>query len=186
MAILQRQVTLEEFLKLPEDKPALEFEDGMVTQKVSPKGQHSTLQSSIVKRVDSFALPRKLAMSFPELRSTFAGRSPVPDVSVYVWERIPFNDAGEVANDFYEPPDIAFEIVSPEQSVNALIRRCTWYVENGVRVALLIDPVDKSVVVFVFGQALRYLHGEDRIDLDDVLPGFELTVAELFSSLKVR
>ena len=36
MAIPEQRITLEEFLQLPEEKPALEFEDGMVTQKVPP------------------------------------------------------------------------------------------------------------------------------------------------------
>jgi hypothetical protein len=37
-------MTLVEFLALPEEEPALEFADGRVEQKVSPKGKHSGLQ----------------------------------------------------------------------------------------------------------------------------------------------
>ena len=62
--------------------------------------------------------------AFTELRATFGGHSYVPDVSVYLWERVPLDARGRVANDFVEPPDV--EIVSPEQSVNALVRRCVW------------------------------------------------------------
>jgi hypothetical protein len=36
MAITQRRLTLEEFLKLPEEKPYLELIDGVVRQKVAP------------------------------------------------------------------------------------------------------------------------------------------------------
>ena len=36
MAVSQQQITLEEFLALPEQKPALEYFDGEVTQKVPP------------------------------------------------------------------------------------------------------------------------------------------------------
>ncbi|MBI2942387.1 MAG: Uma2 family endonuclease, partial [Chloroflexi bacterium] len=144
MVISERQLTIEEFLRLPEDEPALEFEDGRVIQKVSPKGQHSRLQAGLVELFDRFGRPRKLATAFPELRATFAGRSYVPDVAVYRWERIPRTPSGKVANDFFEPPDIVVEIVSPEQSVNALVRRCLWYGDHGVRVALLVDPQDES------------------------------------------
>jgi Uma2 family endonuclease len=185
MAISQRQ-TLEQFLALPEEKPALEYEDGRVTQKVSPQGKHSRLQSGVVDRFNRFTEPRQLAIAFPELRTTFAGYSRVPDVSVYLWERIPVDESAKVADVFREPPDIAVEIVSPGQSVNALVRRCLWYVGHGVQAALLLDPADESVLLIRPDRTTTGLHGPDRIDLQDVLPGFHLTVQDLFDSLTIR
>ena len=186
MAIAEQRFSLEEFLKLPEQEPALEFEDEVITQKVSPKGQHSGLQGEFVELVNRFTRPRKLARAFPELRATFAGRSYVPEIAVYVWDRIPRTPTGELANDFFEPPDIAVEIVSPEQSVNALVRRCLWYVEHGVRVALLVDPADRSVLVFRQDAKPVVLTGADRLDLGDLLPGFELSVEELYAALRME
>jgi Uma2 family endonuclease len=110
----------------------------------------------------------------------------VPDVAVYRWERIPLTPAGELVEDFDIAPDIAIEIVSPEQSVNYLMRRCLWYVANGVRIALLIDPKDRSVLLFRPGVQPVALANRDAIDLTDVLPGFQLSVSELFRSLKLK
>ena len=186
MAVTARGLTLEEFLKLPEAEPALEFVNGSVIQKVSPKGQHSWLQVELVQRVNQFAWPQRRARAFPELRTSFAGASYVPDVAIYREDRLPYDDQGRVANDFREPPDVAIEIVSPEQSVNALVRRCLWYVANGVGVALLVDPSDESVLSFRPGQAPQPLAGADPIDLNEVLPGFALTVRELLESLRLR
>ena len=185
MAVIDRPMTLDEFLKLPEKKPALEFEDGRVTQKASPKGRHSLLQFTLAAYLNGFAKPRKLAVAFPELRSTYAGQSLVPDVSVYRWDRIPRTEAGIVADDFWEPPDIAIEIVSPQQSVNRLVRRCIRFNEDGVRIALLVDPRDESVMDFRSGALPRGLRGDDPIDLTEIAPGFQLTVRELFDSLKL-
>jgi Uma2 family endonuclease len=184
--ITQNRVSLEQFLKLPEQEPALEFADGVISQKVSPKGRHSILQAQFVLRIDHFARPLKLALAFPELRTSFAGASRVSDVAVYRWERIPVDAAGRVVDDFLIPPDIAIEIVSPEQSVNALVRRCLWYVANGVAIALLVDPSDESVLVFRPNQAPVPLRGAEPIDLAEVLPGFQLTVQELFDSLTLQ
>jgi Uma2 family endonuclease len=77
-------------------------------------------------------------------------------------------------------------IVSPGQSVNALVRRCLWYVEHGVQAALLLDPADESVLLIRPDRTTTGLHGPDRIDLQDVLPGFHLTVQDLFDSLTIR
>ena len=65
-------------------------------------------------------------MAFPELRVIFGGAAYVPDVSVFRLEHIPRTPEGDVANVFEVAPDIAIEIVSPEQSTNALVRRCVW------------------------------------------------------------
>lgn len=133
MAVMQQQLTLEEFLKLPEEKPALEFEEGRIIQKVSPKARHSAVQLRLCELFNGVTRRRRLALAFPALRATFGGRSYVPDVSVIRWDRLPRAPDGTIADDFVAPPDIAVEIVSPEQGVNTLVRRCIWYVENGVR-----------------------------------------------------
>lgn len=185
MATAPTLLTLDEFLELPEKKPALEYEEGRVAQKVSPKGKHSRLQVSVASGFNGFAEPRRLALAFTELRTTFAGQSRVPDVAVYRWDRIPRTATGEVADEFREAPDLVVEIVSSGQSVNALIRRCIWYVAHGVLIALLVDPKDRSISLFRPNALPVSLRGDDRIPLGDVLPGLELTVDDIFRSLQL-
>ncbi len=185
MAISQR-LTLEEFLQLPEQEPALEYMDRVVTQKVSPKHKHGRLQSKFVELLNRLGEPLQLAMAFTETRVTFGRWSPVPDVILYRWDRIPYDADGTLLDDSPEPPDLAVEIVSPEQSVAELRRKCAWYVANGVGIALLLDPRDESILDFRPGLAPRKLGPDERIDLDAVLPGFALTPRELFASLRRR
>lgn len=83
MAISQKGLTLDEFLAWPEAKPALELIEGVAAQKVSPNLHHGALQYEAAELFNRFGRPRKLARAFPELRTSFAGSSPVLDVSVY-------------------------------------------------------------------------------------------------------
>jgi len=178
-----RRMTLDEFLALPETKPALEYVAGRVTQKVAPQGQHVLLQLNLANRVNAFTQPRRIALALPELRTTYAGLSRVPDVAIYLWHRVPRMAIGRIANRFTEPPDVAVEIVSPDQAATDLFDKCIWYVKNGVKIALIADP-DRDIVLRFRPDALPdVLRGDDRIDLDEVLPCFELTVAQLFGSL---
>lgn len=179
------RMTLDEFLALSEEEPALEFENGMVTQKVSPKGRHSRLQTWAVGQFNMRIESRKLGLAFTELRATFAGMSRVPDVSVYRWDRIPRDAQGRVADDFTEPPDIAIEIVSPGQSVNRLVRRCLSFVDAGVLVAVLVDPGDESIIVVRPGREPIGLTAGDTLDLSDIIPDLRLDVAALFESLRL-
>ena len=183
MAISERAMTLEEFLALPEAEPALEFWDGLARQKVSPQGQHGILQFRFAEQLNHVVEPRQLGQVFTETRFTCGGRAPVPDISFYVPDRVPLLPSGEVSNDILEPPDLAVEIASPGQSLVELFRKCLWYAEHGVRITLLVAPDDRAVIAFRPGVPPLVLQGADRIDLDEILPGFELTVAGLFELL---
>ncbi|MDP8922621.1 MAG: Uma2 family endonuclease [Chloroflexota bacterium] len=178
-------MSLEQFLELPERKPYLEYEDGVVTQKVSPKGKHSRLQWVLSSFINRLTEPTKLALAFPELRTRFGGRSVVPDVAVYRWGKIPRGPDGEVANDFTTPPDVAIEILSPRQNVTRLVARCVWYVADGVQAALLVDEKDRIVLAFRPDRPPLALRGGDRIPLGDLLPGLDLTVRQVFDTLKL-
>jgi Uma2 family endonuclease len=186
MAITERRLTLEEFLRLPEEEPPLEYLDGRVTQKVSPQGKHGVLEFGFAALINGYAIPRRLARAIPELRTTFGGGSPVPDIAVYRWDRVPVDPDGTVANVFREPPDIAIEIVSPGQSLRELIEKCRWFVDHGVPIALLVHPERRWVRTFRLGAPPELLRGDDRIDLDEVLADFELTVDALFETLYHR
>src|SRR5579864_252313 len=105
---------------------------------------------------------------------------------VFAWGRIPRTDEGEVANMFDSPPDIAIDIASPEQLTNWLVRRCLSYVDKDVSIALLVNPADRSVARFERDQTAHVLRDEDAIEFGTVLPGFSLTVADLFSALRLE
>ena len=49
MVMTLQGLTLEQFLTLPEQQPALEYFQGRVTQKGAPLGEHSALQSECVE-----------------------------------------------------------------------------------------------------------------------------------------
>ena len=186
MAIAQTPLTLEQFLALPEDEPALEFECGRVIQKVAPQAYHSVIQVVLVERINRLVAPQKRAFAFTELRTTFEQRSYVPDIAVYRWARIPVDEHGRVVQRFTTVPDVAIEIASPGQSTNFLTRRCIWYAANGALAAVLVDPQDESVVVFRPGQTPESLQRGDHLNLPDLDPELSISLDELFDSLKFQ
>jgi Uma2 family endonuclease len=71
MAIARQRLSLETFLQLPEQKPALEYLDGVVTQTMSPKGPHGRLEGEFYLRFELFNRPDRRAWVFCELRTTY-------------------------------------------------------------------------------------------------------------------
>jgi len=175
-------MTLEAFLSLPTVKPNLEYTDGPVTQKVAGRPTRGSLLGLLACSFNDIAGPLRLGLAFLGTRFVTPTWAPVPDVSYYRREHIK-RDGNRPPSDFFETPDLAVEIASPEQSVTKLIEKCLRYVAVGIAVKLLVDPDQETVLAFRPEQPLRVLQGGDRIDLDDVLPGFELTVSEMFSTL---
>lgn len=177
-------LTLEEFLKLPETKPASEYINGEIIQKPMPKGRHSRLQGKLCAAVNQVAEDQRIAYGFPELRCSFGGRSIIPDVAVFQWARIPFTVDDEVPDNFELPPDWTIEILSPEQKTNKVIGNILQCLNYGCRLGWFVDPDDLSILVFLPEQQPVLLQGNDPLP---VLPEIELvlTVNQVFGWLKM-
>ncbi len=176
--------SLEEFLKLPETKPSLEYINGKIAQKPMPKGKHSRLQLRLCNSINENAESQKIAYAFPELRCSFGTCSIVPDIAVFKWSRIPFDADGEVPNDFLLHPDWTIEILSLEQSSNRVIGNILYCLQHGCQLGWLIDPADRSILVFRAGQQPELLQGSDRPSVLEHIH-LELTVDTIFSWLKM-
>lgn len=177
-------ITLEEFLKLPETKPASEYIDSEIIQKPMPKTRHSRLQGKLIGAVNGVTEERRIAYAFPELRCTFGGRSIVPDIAVLRWEHIEFDQNGEPVDDVLVAPDWTIEILSPDQSSNRVAGNILHCLKYGCLLGWLIDPSDRSILVFQPKQQPELLHGTDNLL---ILNGIELqlTVEQVFAWLKM-
>jgi Uma2 family endonuclease len=179
-----KPLTLEEFLQLPDTKPASEYIDGKIIQKPMPQGEHSVIQTELCPTINGVLKPKKIARAFSELRCTFGGRSIVPDVSVFVWDRIPRKENGGVANAFNLAPDWTIEILSPDQSQIKVTKNILHCLHHGTQLGWLIDPKDQTVLVFIPDQ-LPQVFDEPQQQL--IVPNFavdlQLSVGELFGWL---
>ncbi|MBE9126000.1 MULTISPECIES: Uma2 family endonuclease [unclassified Coleofasciculus] len=185
MTTTTKPLTLTEFLKLPETKPAREFINGQIYQKPMPQGKHSTLQIRLTDTINEAGFQKKIAYAFPELRCTFGGRSIVPDVAVFQWDKIPFDADGEVANVFERSPDWTIEILSPDQSQTKVIDNILFCLRHQTSLGWLIDPDEKAVLCFQPNQLPEIKRQlEDSLPVPDFLD-LRLTVGQVFSWLKL-
>ncbi|TVP68650.1 MAG: Uma2 family endonuclease [Leptolyngbya sp. LCM1.Bin17] len=181
-----KTITLAEFLQQPETKPAREYIDGQIIQKPMPQGQHSTIQGELVTAINAVTKPGNIAWAFPELRCTFGGRSIIPDVSVFRWQRLPTNDDGTIANTFSAPPDWTIEILSPEQSSTRVVSNILHCLNHGGLGGWLIDPNENLVQVYLPNQLPASLEETDNeLTMTGLAPTLILTVGQVFGWLRV-
>jgi Uma2 family endonuclease len=182
--ISSKSLTLEEFLKLPETKPASEYINGEIIHKPMPKTRHSRLQGKLTSTINEVVEEQRIAYAFPELRCTFGGRSIVPDVAVLRWNRIEFNDDGEPVDDVLIAPDWAIEILSPEQSSNRVTGNILHCLKHGSQIGWLIDPDDRSVLIFLPNQQPELCQGSEGLAVLDGVD-LQLTAEQIFGWLRM-
>jgi Uma2 family endonuclease len=182
--IKPRILTLEEFLTLPETKPASEYIDGQIIQKPMPKGKHSAIQTELATAINVILKPRRIARAFSELRCTFGERSIVPDVSVFVGSRIPRDENGEIADAFQMQPDWVIEILSPEQSQTKVTKNILHCLDHGTEIGWLIDPAEQTVLIYLPKQQTMIFDEPEQLLLVPAFAGeLKLSVGEIFSWL---
>jgi Uma2 family endonuclease len=177
-----KSITIEEFLQLPETKPASEFINAEIIQKPIPQGEHSQLQIDLCETINQIAKPQKIAKAFPELRCVFGGLAIIPDITVFRWERIPRLPSGRIANRFETYPNWVIEILSPDQKYKQVLAKLLHCAEYGTELGWLLDPEDESTLVVDSDRRVRELKNSDHLP---VLAGIllELNVQEVFSWL---
>lgn len=143
-----KPISLDEFLALPETKPASEYINGKIIQKPMPQGKHSSIQTEL-SAIINFALKRqRVARAFSELRCTFGERSIIPDIVVFAWSNIVRDENGEIANAFRVAPDWTIEILSPDQSQTKVTKNILHCLDHGSEMGWLIDPDEKTILVY--------------------------------------
>nr|WP_249214026.1 MULTISPECIES: Uma2 family endonuclease [unclassified Synechocystis] len=180
---VKQPLTLEEFLAEPETKPHSEYIDGTIEQKPMPQGEHSLIQTLLSSKINGFGQPGKVALALTELRCNIDGRSFVPDISVFTWNRIPKTEKGRIANRVDTYPDWIIEILSPEQSTNKVIKKIMFCLQAGTQLAWLIDPKDESVLIFKPQQFPEIKSDEDQLTALEQLSELNLSAEELFGWL---
>jgi Uma2 family endonuclease len=173
---VQSRLSLEDFLLLPETKPASEYINGEIQQKFMPQGEHSRIQYKLCEVINQITESEKIACAFPELRCTFGGRSIVSDVAVFRWSRVIITEKGRIANRFNICPDWCIEILSPEQSQTKVLDNLLHCSENGSELGWLIDPEEETVLIVRENQRVKLLRN------DAVLP----VLKDIDLSLKVE
>lgn len=101
-----------------------------------------------------------------------------PDIGFVTIERAPQPLPPE-----YVPyaPDLAVEIISPNDKADDVQRKVLDYLNYGVRLVWVIYPDTRTIVVHTPAGS-RMLGQDDMLDGGDVLPGFSLLVRNIFPS----
>lgn len=176
-------LTVKEFMALPEppDGSLQELVRGRVVIMPSPKGRHGFVCLAIGTELRNFVRPRALGFVASNDSGTILERNPDtvrgPDVAFYSIRRVP-----ELPDGYFEvPPDIAVEVLSPDDLTSKVQSKVKQYLRAGVPIVWVVDPEEQTVAIYTPNLPVRFLDVNDQLDGGDVLPGFQCPVINLFT-----
>ncbi|GAC1421352.1 MAG: hypothetical protein NVSMB64_30170 [Candidatus Velthaea sp.] len=167
-------------LGIPDVKPAIELYHGVQRRKVSPQFTHARLQMRCAAMLDRWARGRGRVGTewrFYFIERAAAPSSLVPDVAYLSFERLPYH-ADAQAEKPQIAPDIAIEILSPDERADHVREKIALYLEFGTAHVLVVDASSTSIQLFRAGNAPRTFRLGDTVRTAD---GFALDVSALFA-----
>jgi Uma2 family endonuclease len=144
------------------------FEHGRITIK---------LTGPVVNHVEAHGLGTVVAAETGFLLAHDPDTVRAPDIAFVRAARGPGPERGY----FPGAPDLAVEVLSPDDRPGYVREKVAEWLEAGARTVWVVDPRTRTVAVHAPAEDPRVRGESDTLDGGDVLPGFTLAVRDLFS-----
>lgn len=78
-------------------------------------------------------------------------------------------------------PDLVVEADTSKENFTKLRRKAAYYLENGAQMVWLVFPEKRIIEIYTADGNLQILTEADELSGGDLLPGFKISVADLFA-----
>jgi Uma2 family endonuclease len=179
--VAERTYTPEDLLTML-DRKKYELVDGHLVER-----HMSRLSSWVAGRlhrfIDIFVEEQQLGWAWPSDQGYVCfPNSPrklrFPDVSYVSKRRLP--DGLTSDGYIYIPPDLAVEVVSPNDSAYEVVSKVVQYLDAGVALVWVIYPEARAAQVYRRDGSGNLLRDDGELSGEDVLPGFRCRLAAIF------
>jgi Uma2 family endonuclease len=167
--------TEDDLLATPQDGRKYELVDGAIV--VSPAGsRHGNVALRLGGRLIAFVEEHHLGHAFDSSTGFRlpGGNVRSPDASFVAAGRFP-NE--RVPDDFSDvPPDLAVEVLSPQDRPRQVLDKIGEYLQAGVRLMWIVDPNRERAAVYRSLTDVQELALDDELDGGDVVRGFRCSL----------
>lgn len=176
-------VTAEELLDMPDDGFKYELVRGEL-RKMAPAGsEHSVSGVEIATSMNIHVKANNLGRVFGADAGFLISRDPdtvrAPDAAFVRRERV---EAVGIPSGYWPgPPDLAIEIISPNDRYTEVYEKVDEWLEAGAKMVVVVNPRNRTATVRVAGMNPVILQEGDTLDGGDVVPGWRMPVSEIFA-----
>jgi len=177
--VTTRLLTAEDLYQLGPDAPYILVE-GALVEVNPPGGIHGEVAGKLSAYLGIFILTNKLGKFFTHDAGFVLQQNPDtvfgPDFAFIRQGRLTKSPTAYIRT----IPDLAVEVVSPSNTRPDVDRKTRIYLDAGVEQVWIVDPFRGELSVRQADAPTVTLGPEDIISGNDLLPGFELRVGDLF------
>ena len=163
-----------------------ELVDGVLVEKTMGYLE-SLLAIFISRKIGNFVESHKLGIVLGEAGTLriLPRQVRIPDVSFISWEKFPGGKLPKVQIPSLAP-DLAVEVLSPGNTEGELRRKLLDYFSAGVRLVWYIEPASRTAKVYTSPDQCTVLDETQSLSGGAVLPGFDLSLRDLFAEVEGR
>lgn len=176
-----------EFMALPEDGNRYELVDGELVVMGNSGMEHGYIASILIIFLGGFVRTNKLGV-ICDSSTAFtmkSGNKRSPDVSFVSKQRL--QGLKRLPKGFFDgAPDLAVEVISPNNTFEEIHQKIVEYFESGSRLVWVINPDEESIVVYHSPKPDRLLGSTDTLNGENIIPNFSLSISELFRELELE
>jgi len=89
--------------------------------------------------------------------------------------------AGPITGFFPGAPDLAVEVLSPDDTMSYIQDKVQQYLDHGTRQVWVADPANRTLTVYTPDHQARVYQSSETVPGDEMLPGFELPLTQVFA-----
>jgi Uma2 family endonuclease len=175
-------MTAQQLLRYRNEPYRQELVDGILCEMEPPGAEHGAVATRIAILLSRHVEQADLGIVFGSEVGFQLARAPdtvrAPDVAFLARDRVP--RTGVPRGYWAGPPDLAVEIVSPNDRHSQVEGKALSWLDAGARAVLVVDPPRRTATVYRARHDIRVLHGAEPLELADVVPGWSPQVGELF------
>ena len=178
----EKEWTAEEFFQSPLSKNH-ELIEGELVETMSTGFIHGVVAQRIGRFIGNFANQHQLGEVTAAETGFILGEKTYRGADSAFISNESLSEHGYPQGFFPTAPDIAIEVVSPNNTSEEMMEKTNLYLQNGSRMVWIIYPQTRVITVYRQNNVVSLLRESDFLDGEDVLPDFRLSIAELFVNL---